>query len=192
MLSRARPLYFGLGRFHGGQLRKIISVIVAALGLALSFPALAQPVPEDRLIVPGVRIGEADLAPADQGALTRALGAPDRAERQDGMDYYHYDAGGADPDRLVIAFDLAADQPFEISTASPFYRTREGLGVGSSEAAILAGLGKPLCRGGDPAGEAVIAYDSIWFLLARGAVTRVSIRAQPGSGDFGAIACKPS
>lgn len=169
-------------------MHKIISVIV--LGLALSFPAVAEPAPQDRLIVPGVRIGEADLAPADQGALTRTLGAPDQTGRQGGMDYYHYDAGGTDPDRLVIAFDLAADQPFEISTASPLFRTREGLGVGSSEAAILAGLGKPLCRGGDPAGKAVIAYGSIWFLLARGAVSRVSIRAELKPGDLGAIACK--
>jgi hypothetical protein len=140
------------------------------------------------MIVPGVRIGEAELAPSDQGALTRVLGAPNRTDRVGEMDYYRY---GPDdnPDELVVAFDLAQDQPFEISTTSPLYRTHEGLGVGSSEAALRAGLGQPLCQGGR-ASEEVLAYDSIWFLLLRGIVTKVSIRAHLTPGELGAITCK--
>ena len=172
---------------RGEQLRWIAITI---LGL-IATSATAQSLPGDRLIVPGSRIGAADLAPADQGALTRVLGEPRATERKDDMDYYRYGAGDG-PDELVVAFDLKQDQPFEISTFSPSYRTREGLGVGSSEERVRAGLGRPICQGRDNADDEVIAYDSIWFLLTRGAVTRVSIRAHLAPGAFAAIACKAS
>lgn len=166
-------------------MHKTVSIMFALAVIAMPHIAIAQALPGDHLIVPGVRIGGAELAPADQGALTRALGEPGRTDRIDGMDYYRYG------DELVVAFDLAQDQPFEISTTSPLYRTRQGLGVGSTEAAIRAGLGQPLCQGGDGAGNQVIAYDSIWFLLVHGAASEVAIRAQLAPGDIHAIACRP-
>jgi hypothetical protein len=165
-------------------LRRIIFIMLAFV--ATSVAAMSDPLPGDHVIVPGVRIGAAELAPADQGALTRTLGDPDRTERNGDHDYYHYGA-----DELVIDFDLVNDAPFEISTASPLYRTKEGLGVGSNAALIRERLGQPLCQGGGGAGASVIGYDSIWFLLSNGAVTRVSIRAHlnPGALSPGSIAC---
>jgi len=131
-------------------------------------PAMADPLPGDHLIVPGVRIGAAELAPADQGALTRTLGEPDRTDRNGDHEIYRYGAEG----ELAIDFDLAADAPFEISTASPLYRTKDGLGVGSNEGAIRAKLGPPLSEAGE-----TLSYDAIRFSLSHGIVARVSIRA---------------
>lgn len=170
-------------------MHKILFLLFVFAVITAPLIAMAQGLPGDHLIVPGVRIGEAELAPGDQGALTRALGAPNRTDRVGGMDYYRYGTD-SDPNELVVAFDLAQDQPFEISTASPGYRTQEGLGVGSSEAALRAGLGPPLCQGGEGTSEKVVAYDSIWFLLSRGIVTKVSIRAHLMPGALGAITCK--
>ena len=144
-----------------------IAVIVLSV-IAASATAMADPLPGDHLIVPGVRIGAAELAPADQGALTRNLGAPDRTDRNGNHEVYRYGADG----ELAIDFDLAADAPFEISTASPLYRTKDGLGVGSSEDAIRAKLGPPLSVSGE-----TLSYDSIRFSFTHGIATRVSIRA---------------
>ena len=78
--------------------------------------------------------------------------------------------GAPEPDELVVNFDLAKDAPFEISTASPAYRTAEGLGVGSAATAIRAALGPPLCESGD--GDGPMVYGAIWFLTSHGNVTR--------------------
>ena len=150
-------------------------------------PASGDPLPGDHLIVAGVRIGAADLAPADQGALTRTLGEPARTDRNGDHEVYHYGAEGSD--QLTVDFDLVNDAPFEISTFSPAYRTRDGLGVGSSVDTIRARLGKPMCEGGSDTGAAVMAYDAIWFSLSRGAVTRVAIRARMAPGELGALRC---
>ena len=158
----------------------LIAVLVAASPLA------AQPLPGDHVIVPGVRIGPAELEPADQGALVRELGEPNQTERRGDHDIYHY-GDGTSPDELVVNFDLAKDAPFEISTGSPLYRTQGGLGVGSTDAAIRAAMGPPLCEG-----DGAIVYPSIWFLLAQGQVTKLSIREHLSRQDFqtGPLACK--
>ena len=151
--------------------------------------ASAQPLPGDHIIVPGSRIGDAELTPADQGALVRQLGEPNRTERRGDHEYYMY--GSPDPDELVVDFDLVKDEPFEISTASTAYHTRDGLGVGSSEQAIRARLGSPLCAGDDMQGDGLMVYGSIWFLTSRGTVTKISIREHMSSDDFknGAVHC---
>ena len=100
----------------------------AAAVMLLGVSAAAQPLPSDHIIVPGSRIGGAELAPADQGALARQLGEPNRTERRGDHEYYMY--GSPNSDELVVDFDLAKDEPFEISTASTDYHTRDGLGVG--------------------------------------------------------------
>lgn len=168
--------------------------IFAALSLTAAFAALqvsAQSLPGDHLIVPGVRIGPAELQPADQGALVRELGEPNQTERRGDHDIYRY-GDGASPDELVVDFDLAKDAPFEISTASPLYRTQGGLGVGSSDAAIRAALGQPLCEAGDNKGDGRVVYGSIWFLIAHGQAAKVSIRERLSRDDFqrGPLACK--
>jgi hypothetical protein len=169
-------------------MHRIIFIMLAII--AASAMATADPLPGDHLIVSGVRIGAAELAPADQGALLRTLGEPARTDRNGDHEYYRYGEEGVD--QLTIDFDLANDAPFEISTTSSLYRTREGLGVGSGAAAISSQLGKPVCRGANDAGDEVIAYDAVWFRLTGGFVTRVSIRAHllPGVLGPGSIPCR--
>jgi len=162
---------------------------VQALGfVALSaHVAMAQPLASDHRIVPGSRIGNADLAPADQGALERNLGEPNQTDQRGDTATYRYGAPKADggaPDELVVILNLDTDAPFEIATASPAYRTRQGLGVGSSDAAIRAALDAPLCTGDDGKGNGIIVYDTIWFRTAQDIVTRVAIRTRMSADDF--------
>ncbi len=167
--------------------------LAAVLGGAATL-ATAQPLPSDHVIVPGARIGNADLGPADQGALQRNLGEPDQTDQRGDTATYRYgapkDDGGA-PDELVVILNLDTDAPFEIATASPAYRTRQGIGVGSSDAAIRAALGPPLCAGDDGKSNGLIVYDTIWFRTAQGIVTRVAIRAHLSADDFhsGSVHC---
>ncbi|MGH7972832.1 MAG: hypothetical protein ACREIC_29305 [Limisphaerales bacterium] len=166
-------------------MQRIIVIMLAVIATATV--AMGDSLPGDRVIVPGVRIGAAELAPADQGALMRALGEPDRTDRNGDHDYYRYDAA-----QLTIDFDLVGDAPFEISTASPTYRTKEGMGVGSNAAEIRAHFGAPICEGGSETGDEIIAYDSIWFLLRRRTAVGIYIRAHinPGELHTGSIFCK--
>ena len=148
---------------------------------------MAQPLPSDHVIVPGARIGNAELDPADQGSLQRNLGEPNETEQHGDMATYRYGApkpDGGSPDELVVTFYLNKDAPFEIATASPAYHTRDGLSVGSAEAAIRAALGPPLCAGNDGGDNGVIVYDTIWFRTLRGMVTRISIRKHLSPDDF--------
>ena len=161
---------------------------------ASAFVATAQPLSNDHLIVPGVRIGNAELEPADQGALQRNLGEPNQTDQRGDMATYRYGApkpDGGPPDELVVMLDLNKDAPFEIATASPDYRTKGGLGVGSRDAAVRAALGPPLCAGNDGKGNGIVVYDTIWFRLAQGAVTRTAIRDHLSAEDFrsGAVHC---
>jgi hypothetical protein len=185
------------------------SVLAILLAVALSVSphvASAQTLPGDKLIVPGVRIGAALLEQADQGALVRDLGEPDETTQRGDHEFYVYREAAPDvpstktssydtpakappppPDPLValmIEFDLTKDAPFEISTASPFYRTRDGLGVGSTAAEIHTALGAPLCQAGTPTGAGLIVYGKVWFSTLQGAVTRVAIRKALSPADF--------
>ena len=175
------------------------SLIAKRAALAIAVVALsaaglsAQPLPSDHVIVPGERIGNADLDPADQGSLQRNLGEPNETDQHGDMATYRYGVPKPDgglPDELVVTLDLNKDAPFEIFTASPAYHTREGLGVGSAEAAIRTALGQSVCEGrsGD---DAIIVYPSIWFRTSHGSVARVSIRKHLSPDDFktGAVHC---
>jgi hypothetical protein len=159
----------------------LVTIIILSIGLS-PLAGSAQAQRGDHLIVPGVRIGAAELEQADQGAMERALGEPDQTLQRDDRAYYMY--GAPEPDALVIEFDLAKDAPFEISTSSAAYRTRDGLGVGSTAAAVRAALGAPVCEGGDAGGEGLIVYGAIWFRILHGTVARVSIRQSLRSADF--------
>ena len=171
-------------------------ISAALIAAAIAAPQVrAQLLPSDHAIVPGVRIGSAELEPADQGALFREVGEPNQTERRGDHEFYRYGAShsdGTSADELVVDFNLAKDAPFEISTASPLYRTRDGLGVGSASTAILGSLGQPLCEGEDGRGDGVIVYGAIWFMSARGQVTKLSIRQHLSRDDFrsGPLACK--
>ncbi len=164
--------------------------ILIALAIFAGMSALtanAQPLPSDHLIVPGMRIGNAELEPADQGALQRNLGEPNQTDQRGDIATYRYGVpkpDGGPPDELVVILNLNTDAPFEIATASPDYHTRQGLGVGSSAAAIRAALGPPLCRADDGKGSGIIVYDTIWFRTAQDAVTRVAIRKHLSADDF--------
>jgi hypothetical protein len=174
-------------REAGMSNRAVLATLVAAAIGVSPVHVAAQPLPSDHLIVPGIRIGAAELERADQGALFRALGEPNQTEQRGDRAYYMYGADqpdGASPDELVVNFDLANDAPFEISTASPAYHTRDGLGVGSSAIAVRAKLGPPLCEGSNARDDGLIVYRSIWFLTSHGNVTRVSIRNSMNSDDF--------
>jgi hypothetical protein len=190
------------------MLDKAVLATLIAAALAISpLPASAQTLPGDHVIVPGVRIGAALLEQADQGALVRDLGEPDQTIQRGDREFYVYreaqpdpkpPAGassyaappkaappsGPPPEELMIEFDLVKDAPFEISTASPFYRTREGLGVGSAAAEVRAALGAPLCAGGTATGAGLLVYGAIWFSTSHETVTRVAIRQALSPADF--------
>lgn len=170
-----------------------VATACALMGLSI-IAATAQPLSSDHLIVPGVRIGNAELEQADQGALQRNLGEPNQTDQRGDMATYRYGAlkaDGGSPDELVVMLDLNKDAPFEIATASPEYRTRQGVGVGSSDAAVRAALGPPLCTGDDGKGNGIIVYETVWFRTAQGAVTRAAIRNHMSADDFrtGAAHC---
>src|SRR5579871_3725078 len=173
--------------------RAVLTFFIAAIGLSAA-EAAAQPLASDHVIVPGERIGNAELDPADQGSLQRNLGEPDETDQRGDMATYRYGApkpDGGSPDELVVTFDLDKDAPFEIATASSLYHTREGLGVGSADMAVRAELGRPLCDASDGQGNGLIVYDRIWFRTAHGKVTRAAIRKHLGPDDFktGAVHC---
>jgi len=187
-------------RWVSGKFFRMKTDLLRATALAMIFTGLsasvtaAQPLSSDHLIVPGVRIGNAELEPADQGALQRNLGEPNQTDQRGDMATYRYGApkpDGGPPDELVVMLDLNKDAPFEIATASPDYRTKGGLGVGSRDAAVRAALGPPLCAGNDGKGNGIVVYDTIWFRLAQGAVTRTAIRDHLSAEDFrsGAVHC---
>ena len=170
------------------------SAMTMAFAGLLTFAATAQPLPSDHVIVPGERIGNAELDPADQGALERNLGEPNETDQRDGMATYRYGADKPDgglPDELLVVLDLAKDAPFEISTASPLYHTGEGIGVGSAETAVRGALGKPLCEAHDGKGNGIIVYDRIWFQTANDVVSRAAIRKHLSADEFktGALRC---
>ena len=138
--------------------RTILTITFAAFALA-AVEAAAQPLSSDHMIVPGERIGNAELDPADQGALVRNLGEPNETEQRGDIATYRYGVPKPDgglPDELVVTFNLDKDTPFEIATASPAYHTRDGLGVGSAEAAVRAALGRPLCDASDGKDNGII------------------------------------
>ncbi|MES2253548.1 MAG: hypothetical protein V4559_00755 [Pseudomonadota bacterium] len=170
--------------------KALLATLAAVIGLATASAAAPS---GDHWIVPGVRIGAAVLEQADQGALVRDLGEPDQTVQRGDRAWYRFgpQTDGAPPDELVVEFDLAKDAPLEISTASPLYRMRNGLGVGSAAATVRAVQGAPLCEGGNADGEGVIVYDTIWFRISQGNVSRVSIRKQLSAADFqvGPIHC---
>ena len=164
--------------------------VLAMLAALSPVGAAAQPLPNDHRIVPGIRIGAAELEQADQGALFRALGEPNQTEQRGDRAYYMYGAPKSDeasPDELVVEFDLAKDEPREISTSSSVYRTQEGLGVGSSGMAIRAALGPPVCQSSDAKsgdGDGLMVYGAIWFRTSHGIVARVAIRKHLDADDF--------
>ena len=164
------------------------TILAAAFAaFLLADDAAAQPLASDHVIAPGVRIGNAELDPADQGSLQRNLGEPNETEQKGDFATYRYGApkpDGGSPDELVVTFDLNKDAPFEIATASPAYRTKSGLGVGSAQTVIEASLGQPVCEGHDSQGAGIIVYDTIWFRTIQGIVTRVAIRKHIAPGDF--------
>lgn len=163
-------------------------IVSAMLFIGSSAPiATAQPLSSDHLIVPGMRIGNAELEPADQGALQRNLGEPNQTDQRGDMATYRYGApkpDGGSPDELVVILNLNTDAPFEIATVSPDYHMKGGLGVGSSDAAVRAALGPPLCSGDDGKGNGIIVYGAIWFRTVQGNVTRAAIRNHITANDF--------
>lgn len=165
---------------------RILTTLAIFAGMS-ALTANAQPLPSDHMIVPGMRIGNAELEPADQGALQRNLGEPNQTDQRGDMATYRYGApkpdGGA-PDELVVILNLNTDAPFEIATASPDYHTRQGVGVGSSDAAVRAALGPPLCTGDDGKGNGIIVYGTIWFRTVQDKVTRAAIRNHLTADDF--------
>jgi hypothetical protein len=190
--------------------RSVLAIIVAAALAVPPLAASAQTLPGDHMIVPGVRIGAALLEQADQGALVRDLGNPDQTTERGDHEFYLYretppevppppasEAGMSLPKpvpraplpafELMIEFDLTKDAPFEISTASPFYRTRDGLGVGSTAAEVHAAMGAPLCEAGAAADAGLIVYGTVWFSTAQGNVTRVAIRKALSPADFATL-----
>lgn len=144
---------------------------------------------EDRLIVPGGRVGAFELgATAD---AVRARGRIGELRTFSEPRYAHLLPAGYIPERLVaespdgavrFAFALADGRLSEILVRGGDYRTAEGIGVGSGQ--------EELWRVGDlrekksPKGASYFQGDGITFVAENGRITEIAVirRRRPGSG----------
>ncbi len=94
-------------------------------------PALTQTYTNDTLIVPGTRIGPATLG-LSTTKLEQILGRATLRPQGEGMVYLYPDHG------LVIY--CQDDRIFSVTTRSPKYQTRSGVGVGSDVNDVLRSL----------------------------------------------------
>jgi hypothetical protein len=103
-------------------------LLAGALAPAIAFGA------DGKLIEPGRGIGAATLGMSEAEA-TAVLGKPDSR--------LHVTSGYLDLFGALQVFVADDGRAYRIETEAEDYRTREGLGVGSTEADIVAKLGKP-------------------------------------------------
>ncbi|GEM_PF-5071778 len=142
---------------------------LVALLAASTMSASAQST--GNLIVPGKQIGKAfvGMTPAQ---LYQALGKPDKTvnggEEAHETFYYYKD--------LTVALDTKTQSVYQVNTASPKFRTKEGLGVGSQDLELRAKLGSPKCET-DTATGLFLNYGQTGFILDNnGTVRNLNVR----------------
>jgi hypothetical protein len=139
--SAARPGLCTLGLNREGtvvrQCRLAFGLIVIAL--AATTPAAGQGSNNDHLIVPGRRIGPIALGMSAADVL-RIKGDPIPGRSMRGTTKSQYTWSD-----LHVLFEPGRVNGVEtVCALSPEYRTSQGIHVGSSDLAVMAGLGQPV------------------------------------------------
>lgn len=156
---------------------RILTIIVALAGAALlggcaaESPRLpkpaysaAHPAPDDKLIVPGERIGKVYLG-MTVSELYRAEGDPIKTDQVMGTQYYFSDGLHASVESGVVT---------GLTTDSPAHKTREGLGVGSSQLALEAAYGATQTSE-ITANDFYLVYKGVAFEIVHGRVATVVV-----------------
>lgn len=137
---------------------------------------------DDHLIVPRERVGAVRLG-MSAGDLYQAMGEPcanNWYESEGGGKAYAYcDTAGQQV--LLIYVAKASEAVVKIEVQSSAYRTVEGIGLGTSDLAIRAKLGKPQSEIGFPSDENMLSlcYKSLGLRINtnRGIVTSITLSA---------------
>lgn len=110
-------------------------------------PALTQNYTNDHLIVPGARVGPVTLG-LSTTKLEEVLGRATLRPQGEGTVYLY-------PDRGLVVY-CQDDRVFSVTTRSPEYQTRAGVGVGSDVNDVLRGLSKDYEMEGSPTSRYVL------------------------------------
>lgn len=172
-------------------------VVLSALALLLLAPPVISQVPDDKLIVPGERIGKWTLQ-MTINQLRQMHGNPDGTSRSVPLD-----SAIADPTvhawtRLGLAAATSGQDPriVLLVASSNEYRTAKAISVGSTQEATEAAYGKATAttRWTDDLSAARLIYDEIGLTVRflRGRVDTVYVfprGAAKGLWQFGSDAC---
>lgn len=110
-------------------------------------PALTQNYTNDHLIVPGARIGPVTLG-LSTAKLEEILGRATLRPQGEGTVYLY-------PDRGLVVY-CQDGRVFSVTTRSPEFQTRAGVGVGSDVNDVLRGLSKDYEMEGSPTARYVL------------------------------------
>ncbi len=134
------------------------------------------------VIVPGEAIGPIRLG-MSRDEVRAAVGEPERTS----LGGWEYLSGGyavlfSTPRQTVSAI-LGGDAGYPHGELAKAFvaRTREGIGMGSTRAEVIAALGEPAVATGVGAGGEVLSYRGLVLMLVDGRVAHVTVRARPAS-----------
>ena len=124
---------WGMRLVEGSALRSKFHIILAvALGISISSAAFAQ---DDKLIVPGSRVGPAQLG-MTEGALYKLLGGPEGISSAPGSISYIYFHSG-----VYVHIDTLTHKVFEIDVGqNTDFQTAEGIKVGLTAETVKTAL----------------------------------------------------
>ena len=144
--------------------RALLSTAVAAALLAAVPAASPAAIVYERSIA-GVRL---DMSKTQ---VRRVLGAPARivSDRNTFGSYTEYRYSG-----LVVSFQ-GGSRVTSVSTTRRSQRTRDGLGVGSTQARLRRVLRGETCFSGDCRTKSRVGYPTTAFIIRRGVVARVTV-----------------
>jgi hypothetical protein len=115
----------------------ILSIAGCGWTASLEEMKASSPPRDDKLIVPGWRVGQLYLGMTSV-ALFAAMGEPDTTKPRNNFTWFRWENRG-----LSVLHDMEADQVEAIEVHHESYKTAEGVHIGMSELAVVAILGTP-------------------------------------------------
>jgi hypothetical protein len=115
----------------------ILSIAGCGWTASLEEMKASSPPRDDKLIVPGWRVGQLYLGMTSV-ALFAAMGEPDTTKPHNNFTWFRWENRG-----LSVLHDMEADQVEAIEVHHESYKTTEGVHIGMSELAVVAILGTP-------------------------------------------------